>query len=462
MKLRILVIMVFVLVLVTGGVVVVLAIQKPEIQEVNHTTTAEDMQHEVLLASQRAAGEIAEVTPKVPEESCVFNTVFGEESSDSFYVFHTPQKAISGIESGLSWIKGAQLPNGGFGAGSHSAQHVTDPHAVPADPATTAVVAMAVLRTKGWDNGEWQDILDGAVSFLLSAVENSPEGSVNITDITGTQIQRKLGQNIDVVLTAQCFNNLLMVNEIKGELRSGIEDALQLCVNRIETGIDATGVMNNSGWAGVLQSSFATNALEASQVNGITVDTVKLAQTRDYQKGNVNVEDGSVKTDLGAGVVLYSVSGSSRASAKEARKARKLMEEGVKKGLFDATEVISADKLVEVGVDETEALELSTAFNVYESAKETAQDEDVQVGYGNNGGEEFLSFLQTGESLVINRDHGWKNWYTDISGKLIATQNNDGSWNGHHCITSPVFCTATCLLVLSIQNDLEELVALGE
>jgi hypothetical protein len=38
----------------------------------------------------------------------------------------------------------------------------------------------------------------------------------------------------------------------------------------------------------------------------------------------------------------------------------------------------------------------------------------------------------------------------------MAIQNNDGSWEGHHCITSPVFCTATALLILSIQEDMDK------
>ena len=82
-------------------------------------------------------------------------------------------------------------------------------------------------------------------------------------------------------------------------------------------------------------------------------------------------------------------------------------------------------------------------------------------GFGNNGGEEFISFLQTGESLILNKDVSWKTWFQNISGKMMAIQNENGSWNGHHCITSPAFCTATCLLILSIQNDYKILEKMG-
>jgi hypothetical protein len=57
----------------------------------------------------------------------------------------------------------------------------------------------------------------------------------------------------------------------------------------------------------------------------------------------------------------------------------------------------------------------------------------------------------------MSNDQGWKNWYDKMSRRLISIQNNDGSWSGHHCITSPVFCTATCLLILSVNNDVGKL-----
>ncbi len=96
------------------------------------------------------------------------------------------------------------------------------------------------------------------------------------------------------------------------------------------------------------------------------------------------------------------------------------------------------------------------------SAKVQAQRADVMDGFGSNGGEEFLSYLQTGESMIIGKDNSWQQWYDNISGRMLKIQNNDGSWNGHHCITSPVFCTATSLLILSINNDIDSLTKIGQ
>src|SRR5687767_12619218 len=83
----------------------------------------------------------------VPPKGCVFRTLMGEESSDSSFVYKTPEKVVLSIDRGLDWIAGAQNKNGGWGAGSHSRQDITDPHAVSADPATTSMVAMALLRS---------------------------------------------------------------------------------------------------------------------------------------------------------------------------------------------------------------------------------------------------------------------------------------------------------------------------
>jgi hypothetical protein len=211
----------------------------------------------------------------------------------------------------------------------------------------------------------------------------------------------------------------------------------------------------------VLQSSFAANALESAKSQGAEVDEVSLDLARDYQKANFDVSSGSVATERAAGITLYAVSGSTRSSAVEAREVNERVAKAKKEGRVAKDAVVSVDVLEEAGMSRGEAEKLNTAYQVYNAAKEQAQDERVISGFGNNGGEEFLSFLQTGESLVIGKDQGWKNWYQQTTGRLVSIQNNDGSWNGHHCITSPVFCTATSLLILSVNNDIEHLLAQG-
>jgi hypothetical protein len=395
-------------------------------------------------------------------KGCVFMTLFREDA-DSGIVYTAPVEVVSSMEKGLSWLIGAQQADGGWGAGSHSRQNELDPHSVKTDPATTAMVGMAIMRSGSTlSSGKYSTLLNKSLMYMLQAVEKSPSNSSNITSETGTQIQTKLGANIDVILGAQFLSNILDQINNDQALKARVKNCLNICVTKIQKTQSGNGSFSGSGWAGVLQSSFANNALESAQKQGAAVDTAVLERSRDFQKGNYNAETGDVRTDMGAGVVLYSVSSSTRASAKEARKVDEDMAKAKKEGKIAANAPASAENLQKIGYDKTNALRYSTSYNVYQSGKVTAQDDKVLNGFGNNGGEEFLSYLQTGESMIINKDDTWKKWYDNTSGKLLSIQNNDGSWNGHHCITSPVFCTATCLLILSVNNDVEKLNELGK
>jgi len=237
---------------------------------------------------------------------------------------------------------------------------------------------------------------------------------------------------------------------------------LDICVAKIEQGTDASGRQKGAGWAGVLQSGLATSALESALAVGANVEEEIIERSKNYQKGNYDATTGNVKTDDGAGVMLYALSNSVRASAKDARKVKEDFEKAKSEGRIDKTATISAENLKKIGYGEAEAMEYNTSYNIYQSAKNKVQQEDVLNGFGNNGGEEFLSFLQTGESLVVNQDQDWKKWYNNMSGRILKIQNKDGSWNGHHCITSPVFCTATSILLLTVENDIDFLSKIGE
>jgi hypothetical protein len=386
----------------------------------------------------------------------------GEESSDSSFVYKTPQKVRQSIEQGLDWIAQAQNNNGGWGAGSHSRQDVMDPHAVQSDPATTSMVSMALLRSGStFTTGQYASHLRKSLEYILKAIESSSEASYNITDQTGTQIQIKLGANIDVILASQFLTNSLDYLNDDRQLKERVKKNLNVCVAKIQQAQDTNGSISGSGWAGVLQSSFASNALEAAQAQGAKVDDAALQRARAYQKNNYDSKTGSVNTEMGAGVMLYSVSGSTRASAKEARKVQEEVDKAKRDGRLAQNAPPSAENLEKIGFEKDEAMKYSTAYNVYQSAKVQAQREDVMDGFGSNGGEEFLSYLQTGESMIIGKDNSWTKWYDNISGRMVSIQNDDGSWSGHHCITSPVFCTATCLLILSVNNDVEKLVEMG-
>ena len=219
--------------------------------------------------------------PSAKSEGCVFKTVFGEENVDSDFVVKTPAKVSFAIDEALEWMAKAQLNDGGFGAGSHSHQDITNPRAVKADPATTAMVSMALLRSGSTlSNGPFATNLKRALEYLLVQVEESGDNEFNITSLTGTQPQTKLGQNIDVVLTSQFFTNLMDCLQNNGSLKQRVVKCNNKCLVKIQKSMAENGSVRGAGWAGVLQSSFATNALETAQDKGLNVDKEKLEQAK--------------------------------------------------------------------------------------------------------------------------------------------------------------------------------------
>ena len=408
---------------------------------------------EILPKIEIAQIEIAEDE----EQPCVFMSLMGEQSIEGSSTVKTNAKFMETISKGEEWLIQAQNADGGWGAGSRNNQSERNPHAVSSDPATTAMSAMALYRCgHSMEKGQHKETLKKSVLFLLNEIEKN-QNSPYITQIRGTQIQGKLGEHIDAILTLQFFNQLLpTLND--GSMKKRVKDGIQVCVDKIEKSMGDSGKVGNSGWAGVLQSSFANSGLEMAAKNeGIKVDKDKIQKAREYQKSNYNPDSQSAKTEDGAGIMLYAVSSSVRNSAEEAKEANQLFKKAKAEGKIERDAVLNEQNLERLGYSKEKAKSYDVANKVYNSAKVTAMKEDVLSGFGNNGGEEFLSFLQTGESMVVNHDDDWKKWYDNIGGRMMQIQNPDGSWNGHHCITSPSFCTATCLMILSIENDIKNL-----
>lgn len=394
-----------------------------------------------------------------PHHVCVMKTILGIDTSEDgklVSTFITSPMVDSALKKGIEWIAAAQAPDGGWGSGSHTAQDVRDPHAVSTDPASTSLVSISLLRNdNSLEKGKYAEALKKGTEYLLKAVENCPADQVQITTLINTQPQVKLGRNIDVILTAQFFTNLLRYELKDEQLKKRIEKALDKCIDKIQKTQSNNGAWQDGGWAPVLQSALANNALESADDIGRYVDSGKLRRSRDYQKFNFNADTKSAVTGDAAGVLLYSISSTARASAKDAQMAEVAINQAIKERKLDSNAKVTEGNLMIAGLSFSESKNFSTAYKVNEAAKGEVLKEEVMAGFGNNGGEEFLSFLMTGESMLMQGGDAWKKWYDMMSGKLVNIQNQDGSWNGHHCITSPVFCTATCLLILSIHNDMQ-------
>jgi hypothetical protein len=281
-----------------------------------------------------------------------------------------------------------------------------------------------------------------------------------------------MGQNVDTALCAQFFARLLEEPDLAADLKPRVQTALDKCLAKIERSQGDDGSGAAGGWAPVLQSAQMSTALELGQLAGRKVDETKLAQARTYQKNLVSapasVPDavvdaggygagvvGGVRTDAAAGVMLYASAANGRAVAAESRAAEDLVEAGKRDGRLPKDAEVDADSLTKLGVEAPRAEDMVQSFQMNAAAKVRAFDESVLSGFGNNGGEEFLSYQMKSEALAIDGGEEWSKWTSKMSERLAKVQNGDGSWSGHHCITSPAFCTATAISCLTADRDVD-------
>jgi hypothetical protein len=289
---------------------------------------------------------------------------------------------------------------------------------------------------------------------MLNIIDQAPPGS-NITSITGTQPQRKLGQNIDVAMASQ-FLTKIRPTLADEKQRKRVDKAIAICVEKLEQGQNNDGSYAQGGWAPVLQSAMATNALEQAGATGYRVDKKKLESAKSYQRTNVDATSGAVMGGDAAGVSLYALASTQRASVKEASRVREILGDV---SSIDLGEINGKDLERELkgnGVNDEEAKVLSEAFVVNRMANVQLRDDKILKGFGNNGGEEFLSFMMTSEALASTASDDWDVWHAKMSNTLSSVQNPNGSWSGHHCITSPVFCTAAVILAMTADQDLKQ------
>jgi len=368
------------------------------------------------------------------------------------------------VDSGVTWLLAAQHPDGGWGAGSHAAQEIRDPHQVATDPATTSFVAMALIRLGNTPTtGAQAQALARAVAYLCAAVESAPAEGATITSQQGTQIQRKLGPLIDTAMTTQALARVLPL--CTGELHTRVDSAVDRCVAKLESSQDAAGHWGGGGWAPVLQAAAACNALETARASGKTVDGKRLELAREYQQENGRAPAASeastvaAASAMSAGVELYAFSGSQRANAGEARAAQDAIDRGIENGLLDKDAVVNEANLRTVLTDTPQqAAKLSASWSQNESQKaRVLTDDQLLSGFGNNGGEEYFSYLMTSEALLIDGGQEYQVWQHKMATQLAQAQNPDGSWSGHHCITSPAFCTAAVIQVMTVSADADYL-----
>jgi hypothetical protein len=147
-----------------------------------------------------------------------------------------------------------------------------------------------------------------------------------------------------------------------------------------------------------------------------------------------------------AGVPIYNVA-ANLGSLSEVQNARRA-EEHKAKEVLAKKEASKADReQAEKVLREIAAGDKLQAQATDGVVKQLESPQFVQ-GFGSNGGEEFLSFLNISETLLVKGGADWEKWDKHVTDGMTRAQDKDGSWSGQHCITGKTFCTAGALLVL--------------
>jgi hypothetical protein len=279
----------------------------------------------------------------------------------------------------------------------------------------------------------------------------------------------------------------MVLAELKGKMPDEkgermLVASLTKTIEKIEKNQQADGTFaGNHGWASVLSQGLANKGLARAAQMGAKVQPQSLDRIQGQVAGNFDEKSKTFKSPSGAGDgrespaksdVAYAKGATSRAGSSTPMPTGP-SDAGVRiytcsQNLTNCVDVVNALSLGEKKARETLAKkdaskeereqaektlrQVNEVRRLQEEAtkgliKQLEQPEFVQ-GFGSNGGEEFLSFMNISEALLLKGGADWKKWDKAMSESLTRIQDRDGSWSGQHCITGKTFCTATALLVL--------------
>jgi hypothetical protein len=318
---------------------------------------------------------------------------------------------------GADWLISIQKSNGGWGAGDWS----TDSTEAPADVATTSLVVLALVRDAGGSERHRDAIVKG-VRYVTGVVEKSPKDGPRLDVPEGTQPQYKLGQLVDTHMAA------MMLGEITGTLddqtNAMVTRAHDKVIGKVQMAQNDDGSFDSNGWAPVLSTSIAASSLDRAVELNMPVDDAVLERNDRYQARQVDGE-GNFDTSAGAGVDLYAAATTLRGNAQAKKRAPR-----------------SSDRA-------REAEEAQAAAQTRITGDASGR---LFSGFGSIGGEEMLSYMMISDTLAEEGGDDWNEWEPKVGAYLVGTQNNDGSWAGHHCITSRTFTTAAAMMTLGAQD----------
>jgi hypothetical protein len=286
------------------------------------------------------------------------------------------------------------------------------------------------------------------IDFLCEKIEASDESSLYVTDVRGTRLQSKLGPYIDTFLAT------LLLSEVKGQMpddagNARVDAALSRVMNKIERNQRPDGTWTDEGWAPALSQAMASKAINRAAQSGVKVDEKMRERAEKDARDRFDRTRGGFDAGGSANVELYAVA-AGVGGMQDSDNSNATMEAELLRAQASASSV--SEREAATGklrtIDETRE-QLGQAK---EAMIQKLNDAGFVAGFGSNGGEEFLSYMTIGESLVVSGGPQWEQWDRKMTENLNRIQNADGSWTGHHCITGRTFCTSAALLVLTMDR----------
>ena len=370
----------------------------------------------------------------------------------------TPPKPLSPVsKKGIEWLIKSQHKDGGWGQGGGwrtntsgqggrvEGENIND----PSDIANTAIVLQCLLRSGiTLKTGENSAAASRAADYLLNEISKADNDTLYVTAVRDTQIQSKIGRYVDTFLAAQILADLKdkMPTPESEKKRSELLDRVTAKIQKHQK--DDGAFEGNNGWAATLSQGLCSRALNSAWGAGAKVDVAALKKDHKQNAEGLDRQSGVVASGAvgDAGVEIYryasKIGGMTQFSSNNEARRDELEKTLKSPTVTEKAKEESKKELAEIkrSDEDKDVLLNQVAAQV--------KNERFVAGFGNNGGEEFLSFMNIGEALHAKGGDDWTAWEKQMGESIAKAQNEDGSWAGHHCITGRTFCTATALMVL--------------